>query len=121
MKMFRIALATAALMGGTSVSAQAADIIYTENFNSPVFIGSLVIPGSGDSATSDRWADTDYYTINDVAAGPGTNAWTFNNNDLLAEEAVGEVGTGDGALEINEPSGVATTVVGLTAGQSYSL
>ncbi len=98
---------SAAVSAGSAASAA---IIYSENFNDIAFVGSnLGLVGS--EATSDRWADTSYYTINNA------NGWTFSGSAYLAKQD----STGDGALLLNETTGVGTTLYGLTVGKAYTL
>jgi hypothetical protein len=118
-------LSTAFVSLGLIITGNAAAInaanaaVYTENFDSPAFMGSpiLVFGSTADSASSDRWANTNYYTINNV------NGWTFNSpGTYLAEQTNNQgVPTGNGALLLNENGGVGTTVVGLVAGQKYDI
>ena len=92
------------------VSSAKADVIYSENFNSPAFMGSP-LPAT---ATSDHWANTNYFYINNA------DGWTFSNGDYLAVDA----GTSDGALLLNENSGpgtASTTISGLTIGDTYTV
>jgi hypothetical protein len=107
------------IAGNAAGMSAASAAVYTENFNDPTFVGSpaLVFGSSVDSASSDRWANTNYYTINNVGG------WTFNNpGTSLAEQTNNQgVPTGNGALLLNENGGVGTTIVGLVAGQSYNI
>ena len=94
-----IALAMAAM--------PAAAFAYSEDFNSPGFIGSPILVNDN----SDRFGPTNYYTINNF------DGFAFSGGAYLAQSL-----TGDGALLINEPDGAAaTTLSGLTAGQVYAL
>ena len=54
--------------------------VFTEDFNNPAFIGApvLVYGSLGDSPSSDRWANTNYYLINS-----GVNGWTFTGTTPL--------------------------------------
>jgi hypothetical protein len=94
--------------------------VFTENFDASSGFANTLSLGFGstaDSASSDRWANTNYYTINNV------NGWTFGSSGTAFAEqtdANGKV-TGNGALLLNENGGVATNVVGLTFGQQYTL
>jgi hypothetical protein len=90
-------------------SAALASPVYSENFNAAGFVGSS-IGAAGIDATSDRWANTDYFLLNDF------DGWTFAGGAYLAQNR----GTSDGALLLNENGGVATTLIGLTAGQTYT-
>jgi hypothetical protein len=68
-------------------------------------------------ATSHRWANTDYYSINS-----GVNGWTFGSDTYVAKETdTSGVLTGHGALLLNEPSGVATRIIRLSVGQQYQI
>lgn len=118
-------LAAAFVSLGSVIAVNAADIgaanaaVYTEDFDSPAFINSLSL-GYGstvDSASSDRWANTNYYTINNV------DGWTFNSSGTYIAEQTNAQGvlTGNGALLLNENGGVGTTIVGLVAGQKYDI
>jgi hypothetical protein len=99
-------LAAAVTLGASAASAA----VYSEDFNAAGFVGSsLGLTGAG--ATSDHWANTDYFTINNY------DGWTFAGGAYLAQNS----GTTDGALLLNENGGVATTLIGLTAGQTYTL
>jgi len=109
-------LSVACLSLGFMSAANAA--VFTESFDNPAFIGNSVIVfnGGGDSPTSDRWANTNYYEIKPA------NDWTFAGGTLLAAEtnAIGTP-TGNGALLLNENAGIATNIVGLVVGQQYSI
>jgi len=111
-------LSIACLSLGLMTAANAA--VFTENFNDPAFIGSpvLVFGSTTDSPSSDRWANTNYYLINSVV-----NGWTFSGTTPLLAAQTTPAGdlTGDGALLLNEPSGVATNIVGLVVGQQYDI
>lgn len=93
--------------------------VYTENFDNPAFINTLSLGygSTADSASSDRWTNTNYYTINNV------DGWTFNNPGTYIAEQTDTNGvlTGNGALLLNENGGVGTTIVGLVAGQKYDI
>ena len=112
MKLKRTLLALSLASGialGTSGQASAGPV-YFEDFNSDAFVGkSLGL--SGIDLTSDRWASTTYYFINDA------KGWDLQGGAYLARHT----GTSDGALLLNENDGVATTIYNLTPGQTYTL
>ena len=115
--MMKKLLSVACLSLGFMSAANAA--VFTEDFNSPAFVGGpvIVFNGGGDSPTSDRWANTNYYSINS-----GVNNWTFAGGTLLAAETTATgTPTGNGALLLNENGGIATNIVGLVVGQQYSI
>ena len=100
-------VATALVLGAGSAFAAP---VYTENFNNSAFVGSS-IGLKGSDLTSDRFGATDYYSINNF------DGFTFSGTTPLLAQATG---TGDGALELNEPSGAASvTLTGLVSGQAY--
>src|SRR5476651_1210754 len=112
MVMVKKLLSTVCLSLGLMSAATAAPV-FTENFDNAAFIGSavLVFGSTSDSASSDRvgWANTSYYGINNF------NGWTFGSDTYLAEktDALGAK-SGDGALLLNETTGVGTHIVGLS-------
>jgi hypothetical protein len=109
-------LSTVCLSLGLMSVANAA--VFTEDFNNPAFIGSpVLVYGSGvDSPSSDRWANTNYYAVNNF------NGWTFAGGAYLAEQTnPAGVTTGNGALLLNENGGVGTNIVGLVVGQKYDI
>ena len=69
-------LSTVCISIGLMGAAAAAPVfVFQENFDNPAFIGSGIIVfggGGGTAATSDRWANTNYYNINN-----GVNGWSF--------------------------------------------
>ncbi len=97
-----------ALLTG-ALSAAANTIVYSEDFNAGGFLGSYI----GDVGNfSERWTDTRYHSINDF------NGWTFTGNTpLLARQT----STGNQAVLLNEPSGVATYLSGLNPNTLYEL
>lgn len=111
-------LSTVCFSLGLMGAANAA--VFTENFNDPAFVGSpiIVFGGGGDSPTSDHWANTNYYTIKN-----GVNGWAFSGTTPLLAAQTDGAGklSGDGALLLNEPSGVATNIVGLVVGKTYDI
>ena len=102
-----------ALMFGTmllagAVSAGANTIVYTEDFNAGGFLGSSL----GDVGNfSERWINTDYYTVNN------NDGWVFSGSSYLAKD----VASGNQAVLLNEPSGVATHLSGLNPNSPYVL
>ena len=118
-------LAAAFVSLGSVIALNAADIgaanaaVYTENFDNPAFMNSLALGfgSTADSASSDRWANTNYYTINNFGG------WTFNNPGTFIAEQTDARGnlSGNGALLLNENGGVGTTIVGLVVGQKYNM
>jgi len=101
--------ALAALSTLAAASAALATPVYSEDFNAAGFVGASLGADAPD-LHSDRWANTDYFFINDF------NGWNFAGGAYLAQNH----GTSDGGLLLNENNGVATTLIGLTAGQTYS-
>jgi hypothetical protein len=111
---------SATLVSLCVASAANAAPVFTENFDASSGFANSLFLGFGntsDSASSDRWANTNYYTINNV------NGWTFGSSGTAFAEQTDAAGnvTGNGALLLNENGGVATNIVGLTAGQTYNL
>jgi hypothetical protein len=105
---FTVGVVSALIALGVSAASANAATVYSENFNLPGFVGTPVLTGD----TSDRWADTNYYTINNF------DGWTFSSDAFLAQNAADP---SDGALLLNEYAGVGTTIVGLTSGDQYDL
>ena len=106
--MKRVLLSTAAgalALCAFSYGAQATTF-YSESFDPGTFQGANQVDLSSDPGgnTSDRYATTTYWNI------ISTGGWTFSGTKPLF--AAGEVSPGviNGAVELNEPSGVALTI-----------
>ena len=86
--------------------------VFSEDFNAGGFQGGLQLPNN----TSDRWAGTDYYRLNNF------NGWTFTGDVFFARN---RADYSDGAVLLNERSGPSTsasrTLTGLTGGQTYTV
>jgi len=99
------------LVALTTAAAQA-NTVYTQDFNDIAGFQGSQIDLSADPGgnTSDRFATTNYYNILD------NQGWSFGGTTPLYA-----VSGSNGAVELNEPSGVAMTVVGLNTAFVYSL
>src|SRR4051812_29825333 len=83
------------------MSAANAVPVFTETFDSPLFVGPAILSFGNPDASSDRWANTNYYTINS-----GVNGWTFGADTYVAKETdTSGVLSGNGALLLNETGG----------------
>src|SRR5690348_13426474 len=96
-----------------ALPARAATIVYSEHFDNAGFLGSVLdLSQDPFGNISERWgADTSYNNINNF------NGWTFSGTSYLARRP----SDGNQAVLLNEPTGVATTVVGLAPNAFYSL
>ena len=104
--LFGRGMLAAALLAGAATSASAATV-YSETFNNPAFAGTAILTND----TSDRFGPTNYYTANNA------NGFTFGADTYFAQDLAN---LSDFALLINEPSGMASTVLtGLTVGMAY--
>jgi hypothetical protein len=113
-------LGLAISLNAAAVNSANASVVFSENFDASSGFANSLILGFGstaDSASSDRWANTNYYTINNV------NGWTFGSSGTYYAEQTDArgVATGNGALLLNEDGGIATNIVGLVVGQKYTL
>ena len=108
MRILSIAATLVLFAGSTTANAAT---VYTENFNAPGFVASVL---SG-TDTSDRFGATTYSYINNFGG------WTFDaSNTFIAQP----IGGSDGAVLLNENGGgsfASTTITGLNAGSRYSL
>jgi hypothetical protein len=98
----------AALVALMVASSAQATVVFNEDFNNPAFQGGSLLLND----TSDHWTNTDYYYINSA------NGWTFSGSGAYYAK---NQGINDGALLLNENGGSAQTIIGLTAGQTYTL
>ncbi len=115
-KLMTNAAFAAFLVAGASVplgGVQAA-IVYSEDFNSGFQGSDLALLPLSDRS-SDKYALTNYYTIN-----TGVNGWNFTSGTYFALGTVPAGGT-DGAVLVNENGGSALNVVGLVANTQYQL
>ncbi len=116
-----VAFATALIVGTAVplVGARANTLVYSQDFDSPLFKGTFLDQtGSGDPHPNqtDRYDPSFFYTINNALD------WTFTGSAFWA---LGGGATGDtsknGAVYLNEPNGVGTTVQSLDSSKTYSL
>ena len=105
-----------ALASGAAVPLGGAQAfpIYSEDFNSGFQGSSLNLLPLSDRS-SDKYAVTDYYTINN-----GVGGWSFTTGTYFALGTVPGGGT-DGAVLVNENGGSALNVIGLAASTPYVL
>ena len=117
---YMIKFACLVIFGTVFVSSVAsATVIYSEDFQNPAFKGSSLNLG-GNEDFSERYDPTTYYNINSI------NGWSFSSGTYLAVEGLsnGALANGvghDAGVLVNETTGSALKVVGLTSGQDYVL
>lgn len=105
----QVLVASIFVVGASGVAC--AGPIWSEDFNNAGFLGSSL--NLHNENFSERWPNTDYYTINNF------NGWTFSGGSYLALNTQ----TGDQALLLNEngPTSAIYTLTGLVPGQQYDL
>ena len=110
--LFSTVAAMGLLAAALPVGAAQAAVVYSEDFNDILGFQGSQIDLSGDPGgnTSDRFSTTDYYHI------LTNHGWTFGGTTPLYA-----LSGSNGAVELNEPSGVAMTLVGLSTAFTYSL
>jgi len=106
-----VAFATAMLAGAViPVGGAQASPVYFEDFNSGFQGSSLGL--SGADLSSDKYAITNYFNINNNVDG-----WSFTSGTYFAQDGRGT----DGAVVLNENGGSALNVLGLSPNTQYQL
>ena len=109
-----VAFATALVAGAAVPLGGAQASPYSENFESGFQGTQLDLSLDPVGNVSDRYAATNYYTINNA------NGWTFSGSAYFALGSVPGGGT-NGAVLLNETTGAGTTMVGLSPSTQYLL
>jgi hypothetical protein len=111
-----VAFATLLLAATIPLRGAHAVVVYSEDFNSGFQGSALDLSKDPVGNKSDRYDPTYYYTINNA------DSWTFSGSAYFAlgGGTTAENST-NGAVLLNETTGVGTTVVGLSTGQTYAL
>jgi hypothetical protein len=94
------------------VGSSHAALIFTENFNTAVGVGSIYT----DAPYSEKWSNTNYY----IGGAPTNTGWTFDGQAYLAQN-VNDLT--DRAILLNESpnASMSRSIGGFTAGTTYLL
>jgi hypothetical protein len=92
----RVIFAGAVLSAGLSAASVEAAVVFSETFASPTFLGvatpaavqaltpALGFGSTADSASSELWANTNYYALGGATTSTSVNGWTFAPGSFYA-------------------------------------